>query len=598
MHAKWIVALLGVALCACGKEGSVGAPASSDSGLATQGSANGEAGQEDSESGAGPADGSETPSDAPLDGDAPPEDSAVNVTPTVSSWLGTNVAADLPRVDITYQLNAFDTAAAQLDANGYPVAGATGKSSTDIGFVLPTGTYKISFVGTGTLAVSGIGQLGGAWQTVNGEQRSTVQITGTPGSFGNFLTLTITNGSGQTVQGIRLLYPGFDYDTTVVFLPQFVQLLVPFRAMRFMDWEGTNNSKLTNFSDHPSAAHYGKSSFGEPYEHIAELVNETGKDCWITVPELTTDAFITAFAQFMAQSLDMSRIRAARSKAGFTTPFQLIVENSNETWNQGFSAYATFLAAANMNTARYTGTYSGSYGPSWMTGNASLMKVGQYQADRLVKIGNAFRTAFGASSGVVAPVLSGWALGPGYSDVGLQFIVAHYGDPKQYVTYVAQAPYFNTPDDTSTGALDALFTALNANIAGMVATFKDFARLGAQYGIPIAAYEGGQSLTGTTNQSFKHLAQHDQRMYEAYKSYFALWNQDFGTSLFMHFSLAGTPGLPENIYQYGYWGSILGVIEPPSMCEPSLPTLVGNESLAAVVHHCPKYRALAEHVPQ
>src|SRR4029077_10290676 len=129
------------------------------------------------------------------------------------------------------------------------------------------------------------------------------------------------------------------------------------------------------------------STFGEPYEHVAELVNETGKDCWITVPELATDAFITAFAEMLARSLDMTRIRAARDKAGFTTPFQLIVENSNETWNQGFSAYATFLAAANMDTARYTGTYSGSYGPSWMTGNANLMKVGQYEADRLVKIG-------------------------------------------------------------------------------------------------------------------------------------------------------------------------------------------------------------------
>ncbi len=517
---------------------------------------------------------------------------------SVSSWLGTNIAADLPRVDITYQLTPFDTAAAQLDANGYPIAGATGKSSTDIGFVLPTGTYNISYQGTGTLAVSGIGKLGGAWQSVNGEQRNTVQIVGTPGSFGNFLTLTITNAAGQVVQGIRLLYPGFDYDATATFLPQFVQLLGPFRAMRFMDWESTNNSTLANFSDRPNAAHFGLSKFGEPYEHIAELVNETGKDCWVTIPELATDDFITQFAALLAQNLDFTRIATARKAAGFVTPFQLIVENSNETWNQGFSAYATFLAAANANTSRYTGTYTGSYGPSWMTGNSDLMKVGQYEADRLVKIGNAFRAAFGANSGVVAPVLSGWALGAGYSDDGLQFIQSNYGDPKQYVTYVAQAPYFNTADDTSTGALDTLFAALDTNITGMDSTFKDFAKLGAQYGVQIAAYEGGQSLTGTTNQSFKHLAQHDQRMYAAYKSYLALWKQDFGESLFMHFSLAGNPGQPENIYQYGYWGSIIGVLEDTSTCEPNLPMLTGTEAIASVVHHCPKYRALAESVPQ
>jgi hypothetical protein len=216
-----------------------------------------------------------------------------------------------------------------------------------------------------------------------------------------------------------------------------------------------------------------------------------------------------------------------------------------------------------------------------------------------VQIGDAFRTAFGAigKASVVAPVLSGWALGAVFSDEGLQFIKANYGDPKQYVVYVAQAPYFATADDTTTGTLDALFPALQANIAGMDTTLQDFAKLGVQYGVGIVAYEGGQSLTGTTNQQTKHLAQHDVRMYDAYKAYFALWQKDLGASLFMHFNLAGQPGLPENIYQYGYWGSIAGVLEDPATCEPNLPRLIGSEPIVSVVHHCPKYRALAEQVP-
>jgi hypothetical protein len=87
-------------------------------------------------------------------------------------------------------------------------------------------------------------------------------------------------------------------------------------------------------------------------------------------------------------------------------------------------------------------------------------------------------------------------------------------------------------------------------------------------------------------------------MYDAYKSYLSLWKQDFGTSLFMHFSLAGDPGQPENIYQYGYWGSIIGVLEDTATCEPNLPMLTGTEMIPTVVHHCPKYRALAEAVPE
>jgi hypothetical protein len=539
-------------------------------------------------------------------GDAPPPPSdaaadapTVNPNPTISSWLGTNVSADLPRVDITYQLTPFDTPAAQKDPSGYPVAGASGKSQTDIGFVLPSGMYKISYQGTGTLQVSGIGQLVGAWQPAGGEQRGVVQITGTPGAFGNFLALAISNGAGQTVTGIHILFPGFDYDTQATFLPQFVSLLAPFRAMRFMGWQSINGSKLANWVDRPSASSFGQSPNGEPYEHIAELVNETGKDCWINVPELATDDFVHKVAQFLATNLDFTRIQAARAQAGFSTPFRLIVENSNETWNNGFTAYTTFLNLAKANPSRYPGTYTGSYGPSWMAQSADLMRVGQYEADRLVKIATIFRQELGAvgKSDAVAPVLSGWALGAVYSDVALQFIKANYGEPKTYVSYVAIAPYFGPPDETSTGALASLFTAVQTNIAGMDPTYQDFKKLIAQYGVAMAAYEGGQGLSGATNQPIKHLAQHDQRMHDAYAAYFALWKKDFGRALFMHFDLAGIPGLPENIYQYGYWGSIIGVLEDPKTCGPGLPTLMGNEPITSVVHHCPKYRALSEQVP-
>jgi hypothetical protein len=518
------------------------------------------------------------------------------VTASVSSWLGTNVSADMPRVDVAYQLNPFDTPAANLDANGFPMAGFSGTSNTDIGFTLPSGTYKLSFKGSGTLTVAGIGALVGAFQSANGEQRAELKITDTPGNFGQFLTLRIANAAGQSVTDVHLLYPGFDYDSASVFLPGFLNVLKPFRALRFMDWEATNNNALANWADRPAAAHFGQSSFGQPYEHIAALVNQTGKDAWINIPEHATDDFIAQFAQFLAKNLDFAKIQAARDAAGFNSPFQLLLENSNETWNGSFSAKATFLAAAKANATRYSGVYTGTYGPSWMTSDADLMRVAQYEADRLAKCAAIFRTAFGTQSGAIAPVLSGWALGTGYTDAGVRFIKDNYGDPKTIIKYVASAPYFNA-DDAQSGSLGALFTNMSTNIAGMDATYADFEKLVAEWGLAMAAYEGGQSLTGTLNQPIKHLAQHDQRMYDTYLAYFALWKKHFGNALFMHFSLSGVPGLPEDTYQYGYWGSIIGVLEDPTQCEPNLPTLLGTESIASVVHHCPKYRALAEQVP-
>jgi hypothetical protein len=521
-------------------------------------------------------------------------------TPTVSSWMGTNVNADLPFVDVTRMMSGFNTSAAQLDVNGYPVAGASGTSSTDLGYLLPSGMYNLSFVGDGTLSISGIGATTGAWQTVAGEQRNQVNITGTPGAFGNFLTLTVANTGSQTVTAIHLYLPGIAYDAADPFNPSLIGALSPFRAMRFMEWEDTNNSTLADWAQRPTATQFGASSFGEPYELIVELINETGKDGWINVPQAATTDFITQFATFMATNLDFTRIAAARHAAGFTTPFQLIVENSNEAWNTGFSAYMAFLNAANEDTAKYTGTYTGAYGPSWMSSNSDLMEVGQYEADRLVTIGTAFKTAFKGvgQESVVAPVLSGWALGAVYSDEGLQFIQTNYGDPKDYVAYVALAPYFATADDTTTGSLATLFPALQADITSMDSAFQGFQQLSTQYGIAIAAYEGGQGITGTTNEPIKHLSQFDERMYETYTQYFTFWKQYFGPSLFMHFDLAGDPGLPESIYQYGFWGSLPGVEADLTTCGQNLPTLTGTEAVASVMQYCPKYKALADHVPE
>ena len=181
------------------------------------------------------------------------------ITSASSTWLGMNVDSDLPRNDIILQLVPFDTAAAQTDVSGYPVAGASGTSSTDIGFMLSTGTYKVSYKGTGTLAISGIATLQGSWQTdaASGEHRGSLSITGTYGVYGNFLTLAITNGSGQTVTDIHIYLPGIDYDPPQTFTTQQIAALAPFRAFRFMGWMATNGSTIADWADRTPLTKFG-----------------------------------------------------------------------------------------------------------------------------------------------------------------------------------------------------------------------------------------------------------------------------------------------------------------------------------------------------
>lgn len=540
------------------------------------------------------ADGSSS-GDDDTSSDAGADVEVVNPNPTISSFLGTNVSGDSPRNDITFQMNPFDTAAASKDAHGYPVAGASGTSQTDLGFQLATGDYTIRYRGTGTVTVGGIAKLNAPFAASGDEMKTMVHITSTPGVFGNFLTVKIANDAGQTVTDLAILVPDAPDDGATVFRSEFISLLAPFRALRFMDWEATNGSTIVNWADRPAVGNFGTSTFGQPYEHIIELANVTGKDLWITIPEHASDDFIHQFGKLLLANLDFGRIQKARDAAGFTTPFQLIVENSNETWNTGFTAYATFLDAANKD-AKYTGVYDGTYA-SFMAGNKDLMKVGQYEADRLVNIGNIMKQELGAHASIVAPVLSGWALAATYSDVGLRYIKATYGDPSQYVSYIAHAPYFGAKDDDA-ASLATLFPALDTTVAGMETVWGDFKTLAATYNIKVAAYEGGQGLGGTTNQQNKHLAQHDQRMFDSYSKYFALWKKVYGNdAMFMHFSLADNGQPPEVIYQYGFWGSIVSVLEDTNACRQNLPTLTGTEMLSDVRHHCPKYAALAAQVP-
>lgn len=520
------------------------------------------------------------------------ETGQVNPDPTISAYVGTNVSADLWAADFGRQLNGFD---GTLDANGLPASGQSGTSQTDVGFLFPTGAYELRWVGSGAVSVGGIGDLHDVVDAGD-VHRGTVDLINTPGVFGQLLTITINNGPGQSVTSLQLIPPGVD--PTASFYPPFLAALAPFRALRFMDWEATNGSTLVSWADRPTTARFGAQD-GVPYELILELINLTGKDAWLTVPEKVDDDFIDQMAQFFAQGLDFARIQKARDAAGFTTPFRLYVENSNETWNGGFSAFGTFLALANADPARYTGMTRAVYGPDFMNQNADLMKVGQYTADRLVKLGNAFKAAFKAigRDDAIAPVLAGWALGPALSDVGLQFILTNHGDPKTFVAAVAQAPYFGPPNDDFTADLPSMFTAIDADIAGKADTYAQFAALATEYGIPIVAYEGGQGISGATNLPLKHLAQHDARMYTAYTNYLALWKQHFGADLFMHFSLAGSPGIPESFFQYGYWGSLEGIGLDLATCGDNLPTLSGGEAIATVAGNCPKYRALAEQVP-
>src|SRR5580700_1075359 len=99
-----LLGLLVTGLAGCGSSSSSGA--SPDGGMGSQDSSTGSPDGTPSDDGGGGSDGpvADAARDATRDGageGGPPK------TPTVSSWLGTNLDADLPYADVTYMLSAF-----------------------------------------------------------------------------------------------------------------------------------------------------------------------------------------------------------------------------------------------------------------------------------------------------------------------------------------------------------------------------------------------------------------------------------------------------------------------------------------------------------
>jgi hypothetical protein len=514
---------------------------------------------------------------------------------TSSAWIGVNVDSDFPYADLRSELTGFvpDNNGA-LDTNGYPTAGVSATSNSDIGETIPTGIYNLSYVGTGTLQISGIGTQVSPWTVVNGENRTTVQITGTPQKYPSVLNFRIVNQPGQTVTNIHLYLPGIDFDTPLLFNPLFLQALTPFRQMRFMDWMNTNNSALEYWSDHPTLDHFGTNPFGVPYEYIVGLANATGKDLWINIPELANNDFCNQFANYLIANLDFDKINSLRQAQGILAPFNVLLENSNETWNTGFSAYGTFLVAAQQDGALYTGAYTGR-SPDWVSADVPLMQVAQYEADRLAQIGIMFKTVFATinRADAIETVLGGWGIAANYSYEGLDFISKHYDGPvSNYINYIAITGYISGAVD---GNINDLFTSLNSSIAGQAFYFAQFKALSQEFGVQVAAYEGGGGYSGAANEMVVHLAQHDVRMHDAYILQFNLWKQYFGESRFNQFTLSSGE-IPEVFYEYGFWGSLETIWLDLSTCGQNLPTLTGNEAISSVISNCPKYQAILEQV--
>jgi hypothetical protein len=325
------------------------------------------------------------------------------------------------------------------------------------------------------------------------------------------------------VRNIRVMQPGLE-SAKGTFSPAFLKRWAPFKVLRFMDWQSTNNSPLVEWADRPTPdSHSQATPKGVCLEHMIELANVQGADPWFCMPHLASDDFVRQFAAMVKKQLKPS--------------LKVYLEYSNECWNGIFKQ------------ARYCQEQGTKLGLSQNKFEARL----RYQSQRAVEVFKIWEREFGGTKRLVRVL----AVDGNLSWAGVT--VLGWKDAYKNADAVAIAPYFGyefgTPESankTAAMSVAQLLDKCRKSIQLVSRGTQIYAAEAKKRGLRLIAYEGGQSLVGVNGAENKaqltalfEAANRAPAMKDVYLEDLKTW-QECGGGLFCLFNSMG---------HYSKWGS-------------------------------------------
>ncbi len=311
------------------------------------------------------------------------------------------------------------------------------------------------------------------------------------------------------------------------FREPFLQRLKGMSALRFMDWMGTNNSKVRSWNDRPRPGQFGRSDLGVPLEYMIELCNEVKIDPWFNMPHLADDDYVQRFAEQVRKDLDPS--------------LNVHVEYSNEVWNTMFDQ----------------ADYAGKQGLALGFSNDGYQAQLRYYAHRATQIISRWEDVFGADRHRIIGVYCAQAANDWTSTT-----IMSWKGVEKHADVLAIAPYFGgglgapeRADEVSTWPLSRIFFELAKEIeTENKRSIETQAEIAREHGVKLYAYEGGQHLVGfggaENNEKLTDLfiaANRDPRMGELYIRHIQNWWES-GGDLYAVFASMGEPS------KWGSWG--------------------------------------------
>lgn len=308
-------------------------------------------------------------------------------------------------------------------------------------------------------------------------------------------TIPSWNGAVQnrwfTISGVNPKDPFRDFEmvdadpaneTDHQFSKEIVETLSVYDTLRFMDWNGTNNSPIHTLATRPNPKSLDRPC--EAIENMVALCNLTNAHLWYCASWNADAAYLAAVAQYVRDNL----------KSSLNVKF----ENSNEVWNYQFMQAQWCLQEA---TALKLHPNNG-YG-HW-----------QNMSRRFVLAVKPWEDAFAKQPERLIRVLGTQVA---YPEVTRQML--KWPGILDHIDAIAGAPYFS--HDRNKPYTDALLRANIAETAKTLEVTRDIARA-VKPGVLCYTYEGGQhelpSDAGLTLEQFTTL-QRSQFMGDLYGEY-------------------------------------------------------------------------------
>ena len=333
--------------------------------------------------------------------------------------------------------------------------------------------------------------------------------------------------------------------TRQAFNQEYLHSIRPFNAIRFMPWQNTKDTNLSQWRDRatPQSAFYNGNA-GMPVETMVDLANAAHAAPWFSMPHKATDGFMRNFAQTV--------------KARLNPHQKVYVEYSNEVWN---SMYPATHYAAQQGLKLWPRGKSEIKNP----GTRRLFLALNYNAKRSKEMCNIFKQSLGNRA---VCVVSAYGSAPKMGEELMTCPLAGGNCYKSFDAY-AVAPYFGDYiarienralvkrwANQGNAGVNQLFREIMSGglakdkIAGgaienaIEERVKKNVALARKYGVKLLAYEGGQHLLRVDRphvihdpkvfRLFANANRHPQ-MGRAYSKYLRAWHRAGGDML-MHFN--------------------------------------------------------------